>query len=98
MTTRAMERRALGAIAQYEASRMLDLSDAYGRWSDAKAAAWRYCEARCEAYNGENRCETLKVISKNTNIFTAGFTFTDEDGNEKFYYITPTYDVIVDYK
>jgi hypothetical protein len=43
-------------------------------------------------FNGWNLC----VISKNTNIFTAGFQFIGaETGIMKFMYITPLYEVVV---
>lgn len=90
----AQERMAKANIESYKRSRMYDLSDAYGRYSTAKAQAWRYCEDRCEQYSGD----CLKVISKNTFIFTAGFTFIDGNGKRKFYYITPSYDSIVEWE
>ena len=86
------ERMAEANIESYKRSRMYDISDAYGRWSDAKASAWSYCKGRCELLHGD----CLKIISKNTYVFTAGFTFLD-DGRRKFYFITPNYDAVVDF-
>ena len=86
------ERTAKANIESYKRSRMYDIGDAYGRYSSAKAHAWEYCVSRCETLNGD----CLKVISKNTFVFTAGFTFM-EDGKRKFYYITPNYDAVVDF-
>ena len=96
MTQRQMERNAKANIARWESSYMYSLHDAYGRFSDAKARAWEYCRDKLTEKNGRG----LKVISRNTNIFTAGFVFMDyEDNNKvKFYYITPSYDVVVDYE
>ena len=83
------------AQASYEAyrnSKMSDLSDAYKDWSTEKARAWRYCEELCEKRNGFG----LKVISKNSYMFTAGFEYVDEDGCVRFEYITPSYDIDID--
>lgn len=59
------------------------LYDAYGRFSNAKAEAWRYCEELKNKYNGEG----LKVIGANSSFFSAGFLF-EEDGKQKLMYIT----------
>ena len=87
------ERMAKANIERYEDSSMYDLSKAYGSWSDRKQSAWEHCKSRCEEFHGD----CLKVISKNTNFFTAGFTFVDETGKRMFYYITANYEVAVDF-
>lgn len=63
------------------------LDDAYGRYSTAKAVAWRDCERRCAEKNGYG----LSVITYNTNVFTAGFTYEGATG-KMFYVMTPSYD------
>lgn len=63
-----------------------DLDDAYGRYSAAKAVAWRDCERRCAEKDGY----CLSVITYNTNVFTAGFEYDGEMG-KMFYVITPSY-------
>lgn len=66
-----------------------DLLDAYTTCSCAKHRAWEYCRELQQEKNGAG----LKVISHNTFMFTAGFTF-EEDGTEKFMYITPSKDEV----
>lgn len=81
-------------IPMYENSWWYDLRDAYERYSSRKARAWDYCVHKMIEYNGLG----LKVISRNTNVFTAGFVFFDkETGEPMFYYITANYDCIVPY-
>ena len=86
------ERQAKANIIRWMQSNMKSLDDAYGRYSTKKAKAWEYCEDLCESRDGKN----LKVISKNTNFFTAGFEF-EADGKRKFMYITASNDTIVDF-
>lgn len=93
-TERQRQRTAKANIRTYENSRATKLSDVYGRYSAEKARAFRYCEQLCEKLGGEN----LRILSHNTFIFTAGFTFTDADtGVVKFMFITPNYDCAVDF-
>lgn len=90
---RERERRARSNYKWYQQSDMRSLADAYGRYSQAKANAWRYCEDLCERYNGTN----LKVISNNCHKFTAGFEFMcPSTGVVMFMYITKDYDTIVE--
>ena len=91
-----MTRQQRTAIANYESykrSTMENLFCAYKTPSYEKAKAWRYCENLMEKFGGYG----LKVIHKNTWIFSAGFKFTDaETGKENFMYITPNYDTAVE--
>ena len=64
---------------------------AYKSPSKAKQKAFFDCVNTCNNLNGYN----LRIVSKNTNIFTCGFFFKDESGKEYFYYITPSYDVFI---
>jgi hypothetical protein len=81
-------------ISKYRTSSDYSLSSVYGRYSDAKARAWRYCEQLCAKHNGWG----LKVLSYNTFMFTAGFLFEDpETGVVQFMFITPNYDIAVNY-
>lgn len=69
------------------------LSDVYGSYSTAKDNAYNYCVDLMEKYNGND----LRIISYNTFMFSAGFTFEvlDNETNEvrrAFCYITPSYD------
>ena len=84
-------RTAKANVNAYLNSTMFHLLDAYQRFSQNKANAWDYCESLMAKKNGHD----LKVISKNTFIFTAGFLF-EEDGKEMFMFITPNYDQAVE--
>lgn len=79
-----MNKRDMEILRNYEKSSTHNLYEAYGRFSNRKAEAWRYCEALCKANDGKG----LKVLGANTNFFSAGSLFTDEDGNECLMYIT----------
>lgn len=59
---------------------------AYGRPSSAKISAWEHCERLRDEFNGTN----LRVLSRNTFMFTAGFEFEDENGVINYMLITPT--------
>lgn len=89
----ARERVALSRYEDYKRSYASDLSDVYGRYSTAKARAWRYCENLMEEHDGWG----LRVISHNGFMFTAGFLFNDPDTDAlKFMYITKSYDTAVE--
>ena len=38
----------------------------------------------------------LKVITRNTDVFTAGFESVNEEGIPQFTYIAPTYHITID--
>ena len=81
-------------IPMYDRSNWYYLRDAYKSCSYRKHCAWYYCVCKMIEYNGIG----LKVISRNTKSFTAGFIFHDEEtGEPMFYYITANYDCIVPY-
>jgi len=89
------ERTAIANITTYNYSTNYSIYDAYERPSRKKVNAWDYCKKLCEKYKGSN----LKVVSFNTFIFTAGFTFTDPETKEEMYmHITPTYNTPVLYR
>lgn len=63
------------------------LSDVYGSYSSAKAAAWEHCESLCRELGGYNLC----VTSANTRAFTAQFEFDNpENGRPMVCHITPS--------
>ena len=82
-----MRTREARAYESYRNSYMYDLWDAYDRFSHAKRNAWEYCKNLCEEKNGHG----LKIISKNTFQFTAGFEY-EENGKNMFMYITASSD------
>lgn len=94
MTVNQQKKVARGNINRYSKSDLYTLHHAYGRPSYAKENAWNYCIDLMRKYDGYG----LKVISYNTFMFTAGFMFTDkETGVLQFMFITPNYDIAVDY-
>jgi len=89
MTIKQRENRARANIVSWRNSKYTDLRSAYGRYSKRKEEAWEYCQDLCRRKNGEG----LKVISRNSHIFTAGFVFPHPDTGElMFMYISPSYD------
>lgn len=69
------------------------LHKAYKTHSHEKDLAWQYCYRLMLEHDGTG----LKIISKNSFIFTAGFTFVDPNtGVLRFMFITPSSDTAVD--
>jgi hypothetical protein len=54
------------------------LEDVYGRYSAAKAKAFRYCEELCKELNGYDLC----ITAHNTMAFTVGFEFPHPETGE----------------
>ena len=72
----------------YKKSNGFTLYDIYRTHSHEKAKAFAYCVALCKQYNGE----CLKIVSYNQNMFTMGFTYTNDNGEKMFVYITKAND------
>lgn len=69
-------------------SEIYSLDCCYQSYSGAKARAWARCLKWCNDYEGSN----LRVITYNTNVFTAGFSYVDKQTGEKmFMYISPSF-------
>ena len=85
------KRQAESALKSFYNSNMETIFKAYKSPSKAKQKAFYHCVNTCAKYNGYN----LRVISKNTNFFTCGFLFMDENKTEYFYYITSCYETII---
>lgn len=84
------ERIAQAQIERFDRSQAYSLSDVYGRYSHAKAQAWKNCE---NLYNKLGGYGAMKIISHNSNFFSVGFRFVDaETGVLKFAYITKGHD------
>ena len=67
-------------------SRGNQLSEVYGRYSSAKAAAWEECELICAELDGRNLC----ITSYNAFVFIAQFEFHHpENGRPMVCRITP---------
>lgn len=75
------------AYRAYCKSDMCDIFQAYDKPSHRKVDAYENCENLCKEYNGYD----LKIVSKNVNVFTAGFVCAIE-GKKAFVWITPCYD------
>lgn len=84
-----MNKRQKEVYERWLASYDYSLYDAYDRFSEAKAEAWKYCEERKKEKCGHG----LKVIGANSCFFSAGFEF-EEEGANKFMYITHTDDYV----
>ena len=80
-----------GAIDAYNNSRYGDLSTAYKSCSYAKRRAWAHWADICERLDGRG----MKVVSRNSNFFSLGFIFTDDDGRDVLAYITAYKDTFV---
>ena len=76
------------AYQNYLSSNMTELYDCYNSFSRAKVNAMEYCRNLMYELKGHG----LRIISYNQNVFTVGFTFTTEDGERAFAYITRDYD------
>ena len=83
MTIREREKTARANITSWSNSRYTDLYSAYDRCSKDKRDAWEYCQDLCRRKNGEG----LKVISRNSYRFTAGFIFPHPDTGELMFLI-----------
>ena len=92
MATATQKRQALNHYSAYKRSGMYSLEDAYGKYSSAKASAWRYCERLMDSKSGWG----LKIITANGYQLTAGFEFTGEEGQLMFMYISKSSDVAVE--
>jgi hypothetical protein len=89
MTLKQRQNTARANISAWRNSNYTDLNSAYDRCSKDKRDAWEYCVDLCRRKNGTG----LKVISRNSYRFTAGFEFDNPDTGElMFMYISPTYD------
>ena len=73
----------------YNKCNLKTITQYYKYPSDAKIQAWEYCVDLKEKLYGRN----LTVISGNSHIFTAGFTFDRLAQNKEYFaYITKSYD------
>lgn len=70
------------------------LYDAYGKPSQRKVEAYKYCMDVCRNHDGFNDY----IISYNCHFFTFGFIYYDIHGMQHVVYITATneYDILID--
>lgn len=77
------------AYEAYKNAEHSELWQVYGKYSDEKENAHKYCMWLMKQLGGWRG----RIISANTFIFTFGFEFINpETGAVSFAYITPTYD------
>lgn len=76
------------AYERYLNSELSNLWECYGKYSRAKADAMDYCKRLMYELNGHG----LRIVSYNCNVFTVGFTFTNENNEKCFAYITRDHD------
>ena len=79
-----MNKRMAAAFNSYTKSSNYELRHVYRSWSDKKQAAFENCRRACKDHGGQG----LRIISANTNFFTVGYTYDDENGKKHFVYIT----------
>lgn len=83
--TARLNKREKNFQSAYMRSNDYSLFDAYENVSRAKFRAWEHCEVLCKEYEGWD----LKIISRNSFQFTAGFEFTNpETGAVSLFIIT----------
>lgn len=92
MTQKQKERSAREHYRAYLMSEMTSLSKAYGRWSARKERAFEHCQALCKEADGYG----LKIITRNSDVFTAGFESVNDLGVVMFTYISPSFHVTVE--
>ena len=78
-------------IEAYEASTWHTLKEAYRKPSTAKQAAFKRCQQKCEAENGDR----LKVISAGIQYFTVAFEVTTTIGATELRVITREHDYLI---
>ena len=74
-------------IDRYNASDLLNLSEAYNKPSDSKRKAERDIRQIMVDMKGYR----FRIISFNRMLFTCGFTYEDENGNPRLMYFTRYY-------
>lgn len=78
---------ALYITEMYKRSTATELWQVYGNYSRAKAEAFDYCRRLMAEHDGRD----LKILSHNTYMFTAAFSFMNkETGEAMLMYITPS--------
>lgn len=78
-------------VEAYNRSTWHTLKDVYAKPSTAKQAAFKRCQRKCEAENGDR----LRVISANRGTFTVAFEVTTALGATELRVITRCHDYLV---
>lgn len=86
-----MTKRNSAIVESYKSATHSELYEVYDRYSSAKAKAFDYCKGLCAKKNGNG----LRILSANTFVFTAAFTY-EENGKSYLMYITPSNDLPIE--
>ena len=78
-------------VKAYEASTWYTLEDAYVKPSAAKQAAFKRCQQKCEAENGD----CLRVIYANCDIFAVAFQVKNYFGATELRVITKYHNYLI---
>lgn len=78
-------------VEAYNRSTWHTLKDVYAKPSTAKQAAFKRCQRKCEAENGDR----LRIISANWNTFTVAFEVTTALGATELRVITKRYNYLI---
>ena len=78
-------------VEAYYKSTWHTLKDAYVKPSAAKQAAFKRCQQKCEAENGDN----LRIISAGRQFFTVAFEVTTTLGTTELRVITKEHDYLI---
>ena len=78
-------------VEAYDKSTKHTLKDVYTKPSAAKQAAFKRCQQKCEAENGDR----LRVIGVNRNSFTVAFEVENSFGATELRVITRTHDYLI---
>ncbi len=87
----ANSKRGQSFVEAYYKSTWHTLKDAYRKPSAAKQAAFKRCQQKCEAENGDH----LKVISAGLQFFTVAFEVTTTLGATELRVITRTHEYLI---
>lgn len=68
-------------LSQFKRSNKIELSDVYGRVSDAKRRAWRHC---FDKYANTNTPLGFRILGHNCDHFVVGYMWADENGEVFF--------------
>ena len=79
-----MNQRQKGIVESYKRAYATELREVYSRWSSKKETAFKQCRELMREKDGKN----FKIISSNGYMFTAGFEFKNEKGEDCIMYIT----------
>ena len=77
------------AFATYRQSNIYDIMDAYKKPSQEKRTVFNQWRLHLLA-NSELVFGRVKVIYKNSNVFTIGWILSDNFDNKYFFYVTPS--------